>query len=224
MKYIILLLTGVLFFSCGNEKTVLLPEINNSEIQNIKDVSAAYIFYDQTQKESVLLNRKNLISTTNWLINVDKRLTLRQVIPQIKFLQEKKANAGHKNENAKNYFSCNDISKNNLGFMEFTKTNYVIKEENTPQTLPLNFDVTIKNIFVNDNGKIFLINPDKNPIIKESSKNKLIADLKNVFTKASKVSLRFSKSLSFQDYITIKALIQNKQFNHLKISNTEFIN
>ncbi|WP_052823539.1 hypothetical protein [Neotamlana sedimentorum] len=224
MKYIILLLTGVLFFSCGNKKTVQLPEINNSEIQNIQDVSAAYIFYDQTQKDSVLLNRKNLISTTNWLVNIDKRLTLRQVVPQIKFLQEKKANAGHKNEDAKNYFSCNDISKNNLGFMEFTNIKYVIKEENTPQTIPLDFEVTTKNIFVNDNGKIFIINHEKEPFITESNKNKLITDLKNVFAKASKVSLRFSKSLTFQDYITIKALIQNKEFNHLKISNTEFIN
>ncbi|MCB4808167.1 hypothetical protein LG651_07860 [Tamlana sp. 62-3] len=224
MKYIILLLSGVLFFSCGNKKTVQLPEINNSEIQNIKDVSAAYIFYDPTQTDSVLLNRKNLISTTNWLVNIDKRLTLRQVIPQIKFLQEKKANAGHKNENAKNYFSCNDISKNNLGFIEFTKVNYEVKKENTVQTIPPDFNVTANTIFVNHDGKIFIISPEKEPSIKESNKNELLTDLKHVFNKASKVSLRFSKSLTFQDYITIKSLIKNKQFNHIKISNTEFIN
>ena len=61
-------------FSCGNEKALLLPEISHSEISEIQDVSHAYLFYDETQKDSVELNRKNLISTTNWLINVDKRL------------------------------------------------------------------------------------------------------------------------------------------------------
>ena len=91
-------------------------------------MSPAYIFYDETEPDSTLLNRKNLISTTNWLVNVDKRLTLKQAIPKIILMQEKKRNAKmHKNENAKNYFTCNDTSIGSLGFIEFTDV--VFKEE-----------------------------------------------------------------------------------------------
>ncbi len=34
----------------------------------------------------------------------------------------------HKNEDAKNYFTCNDTSIKNLGFVEFTDVNYAKKD------------------------------------------------------------------------------------------------
>ncbi len=78
------------FLSCGNENVIQLPEIQNAEITQILDVSPAYIFYDDTKQDSVELNRKNLIISTNWLVNVDKRLRLEQALPSILKLQEKK--------------------------------------------------------------------------------------------------------------------------------------
>ncbi|MGB5420208.1 MAG: hypothetical protein WBN21_15385, partial [Algibacter sp.] len=93
MKNYLLLIILTVLFSCGSDKVIQLPEISHSEITEILDVSPAYLFYDETQVDSIELNRKNLISTTNWLINVDKRLTLKQVIPHIKYLQDKKANS-----------------------------------------------------------------------------------------------------------------------------------
>src|SRR5690606_14870685 len=122
MKKILFLAIITLFYSCGKEKVIQLPEIQHADISKIDDVSVAYLFYDETLPDSVDLNRKNIITTTNWLINVDKRLSLKQAIPHIQFLQEKKENSSHKKENAKNYFTCNDLSRKNLGFIEFTNT------------------------------------------------------------------------------------------------------
>ncbi len=85
MKKILLFIVFSVVLSCGNKKVLQLPEIND-----IKDVSAAYLFYDETVIDCIELNRKNLISSTNWLINVDKRLTLKQAIPKIKFLLDKR--------------------------------------------------------------------------------------------------------------------------------------
>ena len=119
------LLLFSLIVSCGEDKLVQLPEIKHADISKINDVSAAYLFYDESKADSVELNRKNLISTTNWLINVDKRLRLKQAVPKIIYLQEKKRNAEmHKNDNAKNYFTCNDTGIKNLGFIEFTDVVY----------------------------------------------------------------------------------------------------
>ena len=116
----------VLILSCTKDKVILLPEIKTATIIDIKDISPAYLFYNEALPDSVELNRKNLISTTSWLVNVDKRLTLEQAIPKIKYLQDKKRNAKiHKNEAAKNYFTCNDLSRKNLGFIEFTDVYYV---------------------------------------------------------------------------------------------------
>ncbi len=67
MKQFYIIILTLLFFSCGKDKSVLLPEIENANITEILDVSPAYLFYDETQPDSLELNRKNLIGTTNWL-------------------------------------------------------------------------------------------------------------------------------------------------------------
>ncbi|MFI1743596.1 hypothetical protein [Thalassobellus sediminis] len=225
MRYYILLITTLFFFSCGKGKTVQLPEISHSEISEINDVSAAYLFYDETQKDSVELNRKNLISTTNWLFNVDKRLTLKQAIPHIKFLQEKKQNSSHKNENSKNYFTCNDTSKKNLGFIEFTDVvyhkepagEYFTKISDIPKNVRLS--ITFSN-------KIEIMGFMEDLINKTSTKDNLINDLKDLFSNKEQdveLILNFSDNLSFQDYITYKSLLSELDIENLTIIKDEFI-
>ena len=218
MKYFILLITVFFVFSCGNKKILYLPEINYCEISKIQDVSHAYLFYDEIQKDSVELNRKNLISTTNWLINVDKRLTLKQAIPHLKFLQEKKKNSSHKNKEAKNYFTCNDTSRQNLGFIEFTDVVYFNdangydKELNSDDTSMLVFHLNDIRIITSDN-KVF--QADKSSLIKT------INDLFNL--NKGLIYLEFKDSLTFQEYINIKSIIEKLDSENITISNNEFI-
>ncbi|MEJ2113365.1 MAG: hypothetical protein P8X62_06655 [Flavobacteriaceae bacterium] len=128
MKNVFVLILLLVSFSSCDKKTILLPEVQNAKISEVIDVSPAYIFYDITKPDSTDFNRKNLIGTTNWLVNVDKRLTLKQAIPHIQFLQDKRRNSKmHKNENARNYFTCNDTARNNLGFIDFTDVVYSFK-------------------------------------------------------------------------------------------------
>lgn len=222
MKYLSLLFL-LFLLSCGNEKMVQLPELDHSEINEIKDVSAAYLFYNESQPDSVELNRKNLISTTNWLINVDKRLTLEQAIPKITFLQDKKRNAEvHKNEAAKNYFTCNNTNIKNLGFLEFTdvvyhfnKTDFILNNEvptdfNYIMVLNLN---TI-NVVSSDNKIISTSLKTLSQTLKDSIKNK---DLKTTLI------LGFEKQLSFQDYITLKSVVSELKSDALIIDTNEYI-
>ena len=214
-----------LCFSCGKEKVLHLPEIEHSEISEIKDVSHAYLFYDETQKDSVELNRKNLISTTNWLINVDKRLTLKQTIPHIKFLQDKKQNSSHKNEKAKNYFTCNDTNRKNLGFIEFTDVTYYdsSSDGNHSKILDVTFTEGTKSINFTENGDVFILNPNSTPFITKSDKNQLIKDLKQIDSSKGTLTLRFNNNLLFQDYITYKSALLKADFKHTEISNREFL-
>jgi hypothetical protein len=72
------------------------------------------------------VNRKNSISSTNWIFNIDKRLPLRLVVPELMKLQAKKEGSMHKNEASENYFSyANDVKKT-MAFLPFTKVKYVL--------------------------------------------------------------------------------------------------
>ena len=213
MRYFSFLALFILM-SCSNEKSVILPEINDATKTEILDVSPAYIFYDEAQPDSTLFNRKNLIITTNWLVNVDKRLTLKQAIPHIQFLQNKKRNAEmHKNKDAKNYFTCNDISINNLGFLEFTETNFYKKNsfKETENLCFITFE-SLKNVisFTTLDYKF------------EFSKEGFDAALEEVYKEYDrstvKIVMAFNNAMSFQDYITIKSEL--KSYKNI-ISNDE---
>lgn len=218
MKKIIFVLIITILFSCGNKKILHLPEISHSEITDIKDVSHAYLFYNESKADSVELNRKNLISTTNWLINVDKRLTLKQAIPHIKYLQDKKANSSHKKEGVKNYFTCNDINISNLGFIEFTDIAYFTDEKGYNHDLKTN---QANIVFLNQND-IRIITSDNNVV--QTNKTTLAKTIKELFElKETLLYLEFNDSLSFQDYITIKTLMLKLDLENIEISNHEII-
>ncbi|GAA4817850.1 hypothetical protein [Litoribaculum gwangyangense] len=226
MKQIILFIIVCIVFSCGNEKVIQLPEITHSDITEIQDVSAAYLFYDETQKDNVFLNRKNLISTTNWLVNVDKRLSLKQVIPHITFLQEKKEKAGHKNINAKNYFTCNDLSRNNLGFLEFK--NLVYHEESAGEyfskisTIP---EITRLSVICHSMENIEIMGFIDSLITKKANYHNVTNQIKSLMmkTKSFEIILNFNEKITFQEYISIKSAISKIDLENVLLSNHEFI-
>lgn len=226
MNKILLLLFMTFFMSCGEEKTVILPEINQSKLTEIHDVSAGYLFYDETKKDSVALNRKNLISTTNWLINVDKRLTLKQAIPHIKYLQNKKDDSSHKKEGIKNYFTCHDTSKNNLGFIEFTNIVYIETDFLTFSKINNSLDFHQIHIKFLLNGSVVITLNSENPVVINSNTLSFLNDINTRIQNkqnASKVLLSFDKNMSFQAYITVKDLLISNKNESILILNTQFI-
>ncbi|WP_147677956.1 hypothetical protein [Algibacter pacificus] len=224
MKHLFIFFIAISIFSCGHEKILQLPEINHSEITEIDDISAAYLFYD-AEKDSIELNRKNLISTTNWLVNVDKRLTLKLVIPQIKFLQNKKKNASHIKEGAKNYYTCNDTSRKNLGFIEFTETIYQDGPSGIYLSKQDNSKLAYNTVSVrfNKNEAISIIRIDSSMATTQTNKAHLLSDLKKHDITKNMIYLNFDENLSFQEYISYKSLLENADLKESKISNTEFI-
>lgn len=219
MKYISLLLF-LFVLSCNNERILELPEIDHSEIREVLDVSPAYIFYDETEQDSVLFNRKNLIGTTNWLVNVDKRLTLKQVLPHLQYLQEKRHKKGmHTNENAKNYFTCNDTSINNLGFIDFTEVNYRDASFNLPEDKGyclMTID-SLQNMSFSNTSDLTK---------KFSAENLMTASetyLKEEFGEVLTIVLKLDHHLSFQDYIRIKSNLQKIKSSSITLDSNELI-
>ena len=217
MRYIFIVCLSMFLISCGKDKVLQLPEISYSEISEINDVSAAYLFYDESLPNRLELNRRNLISSTNWLINVDKRLTLKQAIPTIKFLQEKKQKSEHKKENTKNYFTCNDSSKKDLGFIEFTDVVY----DNAGGEIGPEDSCSIAVVNLNN----IIIYPLHDPDYKSNITN-FVKEISKTLTNDKEnrtISLSFNNLLSFQDYITFKSILSNLDLKNVTISNHEFI-
>lgn len=227
MKFINIFLIFLFIFSCAEEKVIQLPEINQTKISEINDVSAAYLFYNDTENSAVELNRKNLISSTNWLVNVDKRLTLEEVIPHIKFLQEKKSSSSHKKEGTKNYYTCNDISKTNLGFIEFT--NVVYHQKSLPDYITahsnLDFSNKMKIVFnasEDISAEFPLFNLDVLVLNKSNFSKHIQLALANE-TQPIEIIACFNQNLKFQDYISFKSMLANLNLKNITISNDEFI-
>jgi hypothetical protein len=199
MKYCSLIIL-LFLFSCGNKETVLLPKSNVTIVADVKDHSPIYIFFRTKGNDTLAeVNRNNSISSTNGIFNIDKRLPLKLVIPEVMKLQEKKRNSAHKNELAENYYSYADSIGRNMAFLPFTKVNY--KMEKPKFGVIVYFD---KNNDVWVNGLI--IKKDK----LESFINEFVGE------KVSNCSYCFSKDLSYGNYIQDEIFIQS-----LKIKNKQ---
>lgn len=129
MKYISLFVFFMLL-SCGNKEDILLPKSNVTIVNDVQDHSPVYIFFRKKGKDTLAeVNRKNSIITTNWILNIDERLPLRIVIPEVMKLQEKKRKEkAHKNEKAENYYSYADSIHKKLAFLPFTGVYYKLEK------------------------------------------------------------------------------------------------
>lgn len=209
MKYFSLAILFMLF-SCGNQEDILLPKSNVTLVSDVKDHSPIYIFFRTKGKDTLAeVNRKNSIITTNWILNIDKRLPLRLVIPEVMKLQEKKrSEVAHKNELAENYYSYADSIGKNMAFLPFTKVYY--KMEKPKFGIIVFFDKT-NTISVN------------NVAVKKEELQNYLDNLPS--DKPNKFVFCFAKDLSYGSYIQDKIFIQslNFPFPSLNLTNEEFI-
>jgi hypothetical protein len=194
MKYFSLILIFILF-SCGNKEAVLLPKSNVTVVSNVLDHSPIYIFFRTKGKDTLAeVNKRNEIISTNWIFNIDKRLPLRLVIPEVMKLQEKKRNeVAHKNELAENYYSYADSIGKNMAFLKFTKVYYTIGE-------PAEGDMIIRFKKSND---LVLVDD------KEIQKKELVSYVYSIaHIVQPRIFLVFDKNMSYEEYIQTKILVR----------------
>ena len=195
MKYCSLILVFLLLLSCGNKEDILLPKSNVTIISDVKDHSPIYIFFRTKGKDTLAeVNRKNSIISTNWILNIDKRLPLRLVIPEVMKLQEKKrSEVAHKNELAENYYSYADSIGKNMAFLPFTKVYYTIGE-------PAGGDMIIRFKKGND---LVLVDDEK------IQKKELVSYVYSIaHIVQPRIFLVFDKNMSYEEYIQTKILVR----------------
>lgn len=217
---------GVLFIivltiiSC-QQKSVELPTLGVKGIQDtIYNNSKIWIFYKLEGNDTIAeLNKNNSVANTHWVFNIDKRLSLKKVIPNVQVLQAKKEKPSmHDNgELMHNYYSYVDTLSNKLSLILFDSIQYVTEKSinrdsilKQDQFKHLFIDSKTDKVFINDQ----LIEKDKiEDIISRQLDSGYI-----------KINLSFDKGIPFQHYIFIKALLQNIKSDSMIISNKEYIN
>lgn len=127
-KYLVVIITLILI-SCEGKKEIQLPKADRTIIGDVKEHSPIYIFFKVEGKDTIAdVNRKNAIVSTNWIFNIDKRLPLKLVMPELIKLQAKKDKSIHKNEAAENYFSYANDKKKTLAFLPFASLKFKIEK------------------------------------------------------------------------------------------------
>lgn len=188
-----LLIIGIfgMLLSC-QDKEVLLPMASETIVTDVKDHSPIYFFFKIENKDTLVdVNRKNSISSTNWLFNIDKRLPLRKVILEVKKLQNKKSSSVHKSETSENYFTYTDTLKKSMAFMPFTKIHFKLEK---PDFNLVCFHLD-RNDLVHYNELVF-------------SKSQIL-EFMDKLPKNSRIYFSFDKGMSFGKYIEYEFFIKH---------------
>lgn len=221
MKRLIIVLLIMVLTSC-EERIVQLPETGNNKITEVLDVSPIYIFYNEETGEAEF-NRANMIGTTNWLVNIDKRLTLKQILPHLQYLQEKRNKGGmHKNEEARNYFTCSNLDIENLAFIDFTELQFIDEmPTNIFEETPLN--PSDKSTFLNFNSVDDVSIYDSSGNYHISKPMLFVLNYLEDLDIKHPIVLSFSNEITFQGYISAKTALMEIKNEKLELANKEFI-
>lgn len=226
MKNLLAIILALLFLNSCNKENVEPVKTDVSVMTEVLDHSPVYMFFRAENKDTLIeVNTKNVISTTNWVFNVDKRLPLNLVIPEITELQKRKKQASHKSAAAINVYSYTDSIKKSLSFLPFTDVQY-------------KFGSDFSKFYIKDNGSLYM---DYNNVTVNFNKdNKITVDGSDVersdfvafikdfadFMSAGKttiIHLNFDKRLLFDQYIQNKILAWQLTSDKIQLSSYEFV-
>ena len=191
MKRILLFILIFSIFSC-NKKEVQVPKVTLQGEEEVANYSVIWMFFGENGKLD--LNEKNRISSTNWFFNIDKKLTLKEMLPEVVRLRVKHSEKSpHNTKPMGNYYSYINKTNDHLSFYAFDSIQYEFVDR-----LP---HVGMDTLLLEIKNKHF-------EIPKMNKKNTL--------------QLVYNSDLKFQEYMEVKGQLAKKT-NVKNISRIEFI-
>ena len=179
--------------------------------------SKIWLFYKLEGNDTIVeMNKNNKIANTHWIFNIDKRLTLKHILPHIKKLQEKKATPSiHDNGKiAHLYYSYVDTVANKLSLVLFDSVKYITLENNLSISLNKDFkhlQIHVKNNIITANDSVIAIDAINQYLSKQVDSTKL------------KIYLTFDRNVWYQNYIHLKATLQNLKNDSIVFNNSEYV-
>lgn len=120
-------LAVLLLLAACQKKEVQLPLIDLPGISEIQNHSSIWVFMKNDRgTKSADLNKNNKIINTHWIYNIDRRLSMKEVVPVlIKMQQNKYKDSMHKKGGMKSYFSYADTESKSISLLLFPRTKFV---------------------------------------------------------------------------------------------------
>lgn len=199
---------ALLILTSCQKKPVQLPLIDIPGVTEIQNHSSIWIFMVSQDGENIAeLNKNNKIINTDWIFNIDRRLTMHQIIPILIDMQKNKnKDSMHKKEGMKNYFSYADTASEKISLTSFPQTNFILGSKETLKMTeePCNVYLEIWGKELKINGTITTINA-----VLSFLQNELVCPPEE----NSKIFLCYEDSTNYQDYLYMKTLLLSKQIN-----------
>jgi len=215
---------ALLFVHCAKKK-VQLPTLAVKGIQELYNHSQVWIFFEVKNGDTMAsVNIKNTISTTHWIFNIDKRLPLKSVIPNLETLQKKHANSIHSKEGMYNYLSYSDTIAKKLTFYKLDEVFFV-----TDSVLSKDYIKKSHKKYGNYNNINLTFNPNNNWINDTKLEIGALEGFLNDFIEFSDegrqtmLHLNFNEDLNYQEYLHYRTLVNDIMKPNTRCNTTEFI-
>jgi hypothetical protein len=209
MKKICFVLTFliVLVSGCGKQE-VQLPIIEIAGITEIQNHSSIWIFYkEQNGDASAILNKNNKIINTHWIFNIDKRLSMKAIVPHLIDLQENRdKDSMHKKGDMLSYFSYADTSLNQISLTPFLPVVFATEEEEF-DNLEVIEDTYLSVLEIADE----FVKLNNKTIDLKRLKSALDALQKDNRVKNSMVRIKYNEDTRYQSYLQTKVYLTANQ-------------
>jgi len=218
---------GLILLCQCSDKEVLLPVVAEGGIPETQNHSSIWIFYDPSGQESkAVLNKNNKLINTNWIFNIDRRLTMKEVIPLLQSMQaDRNKDSMHKKEGMINFFSYADSKNERISLVKFPQINFVAIDD-LGQDDP--WRETESNSTETDSTKCLIGVRIYGDYLRVADKNYEPSDIKDIPSnygacqegKTKVFRLMYDDELSFQSYLETKVLLAAAQ---VEVDTTELV-
>jgi hypothetical protein len=218
LKHILYFLFSIYLLVSCNKKNVQLPLIEIDGIKEIQNHSSIWVFYELNE-EGILavLNKNNKLLNTHWIYNIDRRLTMDKIAPILEEMQENRIQKSmHKIEGMLNYFSYVNVVSQNISLLKFDPIYFIYQKKNiaviskkNPEEPFIQLEIT------NDDSYI-----DHKRIDSDQLQYRLNSILSKDTLKSPKIILEYPGNLTYQNYLSVKALLSKLR---LQVDKNEYI-
>lgn len=211
-RFFFLFTISISLISCHN-KSLQLPQVPVAGESEKMNHSQIWVFYENESAKADL-NKNNTISSTDWIINIDKRLVLSEVIPVFQMIKKKRAKKSiHSVEGMQNFLTYSDTGNKKIALFSIDSIQYMMQSQaeiaKIEQEIPCDYTLEF-------NKDAIWFNQQKFPT--DQWQNLLLDTLTS-----GRIQLHFDSKLSYQDYMLYRLSLKDRLYKEVLIEETEYI-
>ena len=218
LKFFLYLFLSVYLLTSCNKKDLQLPLIEIDGVKEIQNHSSIWIFYElEGIDASAVLNKNNKLLNTHWIYNIDRRLPMNKIAPILEEMQQdRNKDSMHKKEGMSNCFSYANVVSENILLIKFDSISFLFQERKI--RVPPTEKREKSTIYLELTNDTYYLDEDR--IGTDDLLNKLSNTISLDTLSTQKIVLQYPEDLSYQNYLSAKALLSTLA---LQVDKNEYI-